>query len=135
MGNGDPQQVHTHLFDQIYQVFDTAEQELERELTAEALLSGNLAVLLCRYRPFAVEPQEAAGRLISCPQGPLKQTHGRTERGMTVAEQVRPEAAPRCGRTRLPAFDKPRFWCTAGMVANVDRIRLLSYSEVINFPH
>lgn len=50
MGNGDPSQVHTHLFNQIFRVFDIPAQELERSLTANALLSGNLAVLLCRYR-------------------------------------------------------------------------------------
>lgn len=50
MGNGDPSQVHTHLFNQIYQVFDISTDELEQSLTANALLSGNLAVLLCRYR-------------------------------------------------------------------------------------
>ncbi|GCD48410.1 hypothetical protein GKJPGBOP_08208 [Streptomyces paromomycinus] len=50
MGNGDPSQVHTHLFNQIFQVFDISAQDLERSLTANALLSGNLAVLLCRYR-------------------------------------------------------------------------------------
>ncbi|MEU4203864.1 iron-containing redox enzyme family protein [Streptomyces sp. NPDC045470] len=50
MGNGDPSQVHTHLFNQIFQVFDIQARELERSLTANALLSGNLAVLLCRYR-------------------------------------------------------------------------------------
>ncbi|MEV0280249.1 iron-containing redox enzyme family protein [Streptomyces sp. NPDC050610] len=50
MGNGDPAQVHTHLFNQIFRVFDIPARELERSLTANALLSGNLAVLLCRYR-------------------------------------------------------------------------------------
>ncbi|WP_327237451.1 iron-containing redox enzyme family protein [Streptomyces sp. NBC_01317] len=50
MGNGHPSQVHTHLFNQIFQVFDIPAQEMERSLTANALLSGNLAVLLCRYR-------------------------------------------------------------------------------------
>ncbi|MFB7293491.1 iron-containing redox enzyme family protein [Actinacidiphila glaucinigra] len=50
MGNGDPTQVHTHLFNQIFRVFDIPADELERSLTANALLSGNLAVLLCRYR-------------------------------------------------------------------------------------
>lgn len=50
MGNGDPAQVHTHLFNQIYRVFDITPEELERSLSANALLSGNLAVLLCRYR-------------------------------------------------------------------------------------
>ncbi|MER7210918.1 MULTISPECIES: iron-containing redox enzyme family protein [Streptosporangium] len=50
MGNGDADQVHTHLFNQIFQVFDIGADELEDALTAEALLSGNLAVMLCRYR-------------------------------------------------------------------------------------
>lgn len=50
MGNGDPSRVHTHLFNQIFRVFDIPAEELERSLTANALLSGNLAVLLCRYR-------------------------------------------------------------------------------------
>jgi pyrroloquinoline quinone (PQQ) biosynthesis protein C len=50
MGNGDPAQVHTRLFNQIFKVFEIPAQELERSLTANALLSGNLAVLLCRYR-------------------------------------------------------------------------------------
>jgi hypothetical protein len=50
MGNGNPAEVHTHLFNQIFQVFDISEAELERSLTATALLSGNLAVSLCRYR-------------------------------------------------------------------------------------
>lgn len=50
MGNGDPEQVHTHLFNKIYEVFDIGQDELEDELTASDLLNGNLAVLLCRYR-------------------------------------------------------------------------------------
>lgn len=50
MGNGNPAEVHTHLFDQIFQVFEVSAAELERSLTASALLSGNLAVALCRYR-------------------------------------------------------------------------------------
>ena len=50
MGNGDPQEVHTHLFNKIYQVFDVQPNELEDAMTASDLLSGNLAVLLCRYR-------------------------------------------------------------------------------------
>lgn len=55
MGNGDPAQVHTHLFNKIFEVFDITEDELAGALTAEALLSGNLAVLLCRYRRFYPE--------------------------------------------------------------------------------
>ena len=50
MGNGDPQAVHTHLFNKIYEVFDIREEDLEGTMTAADLLSGNLAVLLCRYR-------------------------------------------------------------------------------------
>jgi pyrroloquinoline quinone (PQQ) biosynthesis protein C len=50
MGNGDPDSVHTHLFNKIYEVFDVRTDELEDALTASDLLSGNLAVLLCRYR-------------------------------------------------------------------------------------
>ncbi|TCO62861.1 iron-containing redox enzyme family protein [Actinocrispum wychmicini] len=50
MGNGDPEQVHTYLFNKIYEVFDISPEEMEDELTASDLLGGNLAVLLCRYR-------------------------------------------------------------------------------------
>ncbi|MEN3357026.1 MAG: hypothetical protein V7637_1008 [Mycobacteriales bacterium] len=50
MGNGDPEQVHTHLFGKIFDVFGITAEDLERGLTANALLSGNLAVLVCRYR-------------------------------------------------------------------------------------
>ncbi|MFL6160931.1 MAG: iron-containing redox enzyme family protein [Jatrophihabitantaceae bacterium] len=55
MGNGDHAQVHTHLFNNIFKVFDVEAEEMERSLTANALLSGNLAVLLCRYRQFYAE--------------------------------------------------------------------------------
>jgi len=55
MGNGDRDQVHTYLFNKIFEVFEVDEDELERSLTANALLSGNLAVLLCRYRQFYAE--------------------------------------------------------------------------------
>ncbi|MFT7836790.1 iron-containing redox enzyme family protein [Saccharothrix sp. BKS2] len=55
MGNGKPAEVHTTLFNQLYDVFDITPQELEDSLTATALLSGNLAVLLCRYRRFYPE--------------------------------------------------------------------------------
>jgi pyrroloquinoline quinone (PQQ) biosynthesis protein C len=55
MGNGDHAQVHTHLFNKIFEVFDVQADELERSLTANALLSGNLAVMLCRYRQFYAE--------------------------------------------------------------------------------
>jgi len=50
MGNGDPAVVHTHLFNQIFKVFDIDGTSIEGSLSANALLSGNLAVLLCRYR-------------------------------------------------------------------------------------
>lgn len=55
MGNGKPAEVHTTLFNQLYDVFDISQQELEDSLTATAMLSGNLAVLLCRYRRFYPE--------------------------------------------------------------------------------
>jgi hypothetical protein len=55
MGNGDPDQVHTYLFNKIFEVFDITDSELERGLTGNALLSGNLAVLLCRYRQLYPE--------------------------------------------------------------------------------
>ena len=50
MGNGDPDSVHTHLFNKIYEVFDIDPENIEGSMTACDLLSGNLAVLLCRYR-------------------------------------------------------------------------------------
>lgn len=50
MGNGDPAEVHTHLFNKIYEVFDVRLDEVEHLLTGSDLLSGNLAVMLCRYR-------------------------------------------------------------------------------------
>jgi hypothetical protein len=50
MGNGRPHEVHTYLFNKIYEVFDIAPEEFEGAMTASDLLSGNLAVLLCRYR-------------------------------------------------------------------------------------
>jgi pyrroloquinoline quinone (PQQ) biosynthesis protein C len=55
MGNGNAAEVHTSLFNRIYEVFDISPEEMERELSAEALLSGNLAVLLCRYRQYYPE--------------------------------------------------------------------------------
>ncbi|WP_234377075.1 iron-containing redox enzyme family protein [Streptomyces sp. TP-A0356] len=55
MGNGDPDSVHTYLFNKIYEVFDVREEDLEGAMTATDLLSGNLAVLLCRYRHFYPE--------------------------------------------------------------------------------
>lgn len=50
MGNGDPAQVHTHLFELIYEGFDISAADLEQALSAQSLLSGNLTVLVCRYR-------------------------------------------------------------------------------------
>lgn len=50
MGNGNPDEVHTHLFNQIFEVFEVSAEELNQSLTATSLLSGNLAVMLCRYR-------------------------------------------------------------------------------------
>lgn len=55
MGNGNPNEVHTYLFNKIFEVFDVTPEELERGLSANALLNGNLAVLLCRYRRFYPE--------------------------------------------------------------------------------
>jgi pyrroloquinoline quinone (PQQ) biosynthesis protein C len=55
MGNGDHAQVHTTLFNKIYEVFEISESELERSLTANSLLNGNLALLLCRYRKYYPE--------------------------------------------------------------------------------
>lgn len=55
MGNGNEAEVHTHLFNNIFKVFDIQPDELERSLTANALLAGNLAVLLCRYRRYYPE--------------------------------------------------------------------------------
>jgi pyrroloquinoline quinone (PQQ) biosynthesis protein C len=55
MGNGDPDQVHTYLFGKIFEVFGITPGELETALTANALLSGNLAVLVCRYRHLYAE--------------------------------------------------------------------------------
>ncbi|MEY9943836.1 pyrroloquinoline quinone (PQQ) biosynthesis protein C [Kitasatospora sp. GAS1066B] len=55
MGNGDHEQVHTHLFNKIFEVFDIPDSELESALTANSLLNGNLAVMLCRYRTLYPE--------------------------------------------------------------------------------
>lgn len=55
MGNGNADEVHTTLFNRIFEVFDITREEIDRELTANALLSGNLAVLLCRYRHYYPE--------------------------------------------------------------------------------
>lgn len=55
MGNGKPEEVHTHLFNKIYEVFDITEDELESAMTASDLLAGNLALLLCRYRSLYPE--------------------------------------------------------------------------------
>ncbi len=63
MGNGNPAEVHTFLFNKIFEVFEITQEELDRVLTAEALLSGNLAVLLCRYRQFYPEAVGFLGML------------------------------------------------------------------------
>ncbi|MGW1374657.1 iron-containing redox enzyme family protein [Streptomyces sp. NPDC002446] len=55
MGNGDHEQVHTTLFNKIYEVFEITEEELERSLSATSLLNGNLALLLSRYRTMYPE--------------------------------------------------------------------------------
>lgn len=55
MGNGRPEEVHTTLFSKIYDVFDITAEEMEAEMTASDLLSGNLSVLLCRYRSLYPE--------------------------------------------------------------------------------
>jgi pyrroloquinoline quinone (PQQ) biosynthesis protein C len=55
MGNGNDAEVHTHLFNNIFKVFDISPEELERAMTAEALLQGNIAVMLCRYRRYYPE--------------------------------------------------------------------------------
>lgn len=55
MGNGDHAEVHTHLFNKIFEVFEIPEEELERSLTANSLLNGNLALMLCRYRSMYAE--------------------------------------------------------------------------------
>jgi pyrroloquinoline quinone (PQQ) biosynthesis protein C len=55
MGNGNAEEVHTHLFGKIYEVFDIGKQEMEAAMTADDLLAGNLAVLLCRYRTMYAE--------------------------------------------------------------------------------
>ncbi|GAA2999427.1 iron-containing redox enzyme family protein [Actinokineospora diospyrosa] len=55
MGNGNQAEVHTHLFNKIFEVFEITSAELEAGLSANALLSGNLAVLLSRYRTFYAE--------------------------------------------------------------------------------
>jgi hypothetical protein len=50
MGNGRPEEVHTHLFNKVFEVFDVGMNEVQDSLTSTALLSGNLAAMLCRYR-------------------------------------------------------------------------------------
>jgi pyrroloquinoline quinone (PQQ) biosynthesis protein C len=50
MGNGNADEVHTHLFSKIFEAFDITPEELEGALTPNALLAGNLAVLVSRYR-------------------------------------------------------------------------------------
>ncbi|MCZ3387503.1 MAG: iron-containing redox enzyme family protein [Actinomycetia bacterium] len=60
MGNGQPEQVHTVLFQHIIDHFEITDQELKENLSTSALLGGNLAVLVCRYRSFF---SEAVGHL------------------------------------------------------------------------
>ncbi|MEV7213953.1 iron-containing redox enzyme family protein [Kitasatospora cineracea] len=55
MGNGNPAEVHTVLFDRIIRHFGITDEELSEHLSAEALLGGNLAVLICRYRGLFAE--------------------------------------------------------------------------------
>ncbi|MFL6130631.1 MAG: iron-containing redox enzyme family protein [Mycobacteriales bacterium] len=55
MGNGNPEEVHTDLFGQVLGVLEVSADEVLREMTANALLSGNLAVLVCRYRQLYPE--------------------------------------------------------------------------------
>lgn len=55
MGNGDPEQVHTVLFNRIIDHFGITGEELKEHLSSEALLGGNLAVLICRYRNLFAE--------------------------------------------------------------------------------
>ncbi|MBC9716068.1 iron-containing redox enzyme family protein [Streptomyces sp. TRM66268-LWL] len=55
MGNGDPAQVHTVLFQRIIEHFGITDEELKENLSAEALLGGNLAVMICRYRNLFYE--------------------------------------------------------------------------------
>jgi len=55
MGNGKPEEVHTHLFNKIYEVFGISASEFEGAMTTNDLLAGNLAVLLCRYRSLYPE--------------------------------------------------------------------------------
>jgi hypothetical protein len=55
MGNGNPDEVHTYLFNKIFEVFDVTPDDLEKGLSGNALLNGNLAVLLCRYRRYYPE--------------------------------------------------------------------------------
>jgi hypothetical protein len=50
MGNGRREEVHSALFEKIFQVFEVSETDLDAALTATAMLTGNLAVMLCRYR-------------------------------------------------------------------------------------
>lgn len=55
MGNGRAEEVHTSLFGKIFEAFAVTAEDLGQALTANALLSGNLAVLLCRYRQYYPE--------------------------------------------------------------------------------
>lgn len=50
MGNGEPEDVHTTLFGRIFEVLDITDADLRAGLSATALLNGNLAVMMSRYR-------------------------------------------------------------------------------------
>ncbi len=50
MGNGDAAQVHTLMFSRAMTALAVTDVEMREEMSAEGLLSGNLAMLLCRYR-------------------------------------------------------------------------------------
>lgn len=60
MGNGEPEMVHTELFNNIIEHFEITELELAENLSTSALLGGNLAILVCRYRHLF---PEAVGHL------------------------------------------------------------------------
>lgn len=50
MGNGDPEQVHTHLFGRTLAALDIDSAYLEKALTLEATISGNLSACLAMSR-------------------------------------------------------------------------------------
>ncbi|MEI2778368.1 MAG: iron-containing redox enzyme family protein [Tetrasphaera sp.] len=50
MGNGDPELVHTLMFSRALDTLAISDVEMREEMSAEGLLSGNLAMLLSRYR-------------------------------------------------------------------------------------